>query len=70
MIQAKKMPIKISMIHKGMNQKDLASKIKISESALSNFLNGKYSISPSKANLICVVLNKEFNELFTIKEVN
>lgn len=60
--------IKITLIKRGMNQKDLATKTGISNSALSNFINGKFSISANKANLICEELQKEFDEIFSIEE--
>ncbi len=66
-ILPKKHEILICLIKKGMNQKDLALRTGISESALSNFINGKFSISAKKASLICRELQKEFDELFFIK---
>ncbi|MHC5269664.1 helix-turn-helix transcriptional regulator [Enterococcus sp. LJL98] len=66
-IVAKKKEIKIALIHNGLNQKELAQKIKISDSALSNFLNNRFSISADKAKLICIILHKKFDDLFFIK---
>lgn len=66
-ILPKKHEILICLIKKGMNQKDLALRTGISESALSNFINGKFSISAKKASLICIELQKEFDDLFFIK---
>lgn len=67
-ITARKRNILVSLIYKGMNQKKLAEKIGMSNSALSNFLNGKYFISASKAKLICDELAKDFDYLFLIEE--
>lgn len=66
-IMANTKAIKIGLITNGFSQKQFCDLIPISESAFSNFINNRTSISATKANKIIVLLESDFNSLFTIE---
>ncbi|MGY3745612.1 helix-turn-helix domain-containing protein [Vagococcus salmoninarum] len=67
-IAPNKKEIQISMIKKGVNQKEVSLKVGLTPSAFSNFINGRTSVSSSKAKKISDYLEKDFETLFILKE--
>lgn len=65
----KKIKILIAMAEKGCNQTDLSKAAGLNTSTISNFLNGKRTISPASASKIAEALEKNINELFEF-EIN
>jgi len=59
--------IKTSRIHLGMSGSGLAKRIGASRQTISNIESGN-SVYPATAKAICDVLEKPFEELFTIEE--
>lgn len=60
----KKIKILVAMAKKGFNQRVLSEKTGLNPSTVSNFLNGRYSISPKSAVKISEALGSELEELF------
>lgn len=65
----KKAEILYAMAHKGLSQAALSKEAGVNPSTISNFLHGRYGLSPNSAKCIADVLERELEELFHI-EIN
>jgi len=67
MIEVKSKDIFVEAVYKnGYSLTQLAVKIGMSQSNLSNVLGGRNGISPKKAKAIIGILNAEFDDLFFV----
>ena len=63
----KERQIKIAMAKKGFNQRDLSKVTRFNPSTISNFLTGRYNISPSGSRRVAKALDCEIEEIFEIE---
>lgn len=63
----KKRNIYVQMAKRGFNQRTLSMKSNIHPSTISNFMNGRYYISPTTATKLAEALGSEIEYLFEIQ---
>lgn len=60
--------LKVARAEKGLNQSQLAKLVGVSRQTISNIETGEFVPSAKLALLLCVALDKQFEELFYFKE--
>lgn len=60
--------LKVARADKGLNQSQLAKLVGVSRQTISNIETGEFVPSAKLALLLCVALDKQFEELFYFKE--
>lgn len=56
--------LKASLVEKGISQKELAQRLKISAGQLSSKINCKYEWKKSEIDIILSVTNKKYEDIF------
>ena len=56
--------VKIVRMEKGLSQQDLADMVGVSRNTISSIETGQYSPTAKLALVICIALEKKFEELF------
>ncbi|CAG7839556.1 helix-turn-helix transcriptional regulator [Clostridium botulinum C] len=60
--------LKVARAERGMNQTQLAELIGVSRQTISSIETGQFNPSAKLALILCIALNKKFEELFYFEE--